>query len=150
MVEDNLPHDLWHNVLMAQAALIPAPASETFIFDWKQVEHGVPLTALEKFAAYSGIDLKAILEVVIPLRTLKHRRQRNEPLNLEESDRLGRVARMFELAVRVFGDRDDGREWLLESKDRFDGKPALAMLRSTAGERAVEEFLIQIDEGMFV
>ncbi len=94
--------------------------------------------------------MKELLEAVIPLRTLKHRRQRKEPLNLEESDRLGRVARMFELAVRVYGDRDDGREWLLEPKDRFDGDSALSMLRSTAGERAVEEFLVQIDEGMFV
>lgn len=108
------------------------------------------MAALEEFSAYSGLGLKDLLNVVIPPRTLKHRRQRKEPLNLEESDRLGRVARMFELAVRVYGDREDGREWLLEPKDRFDGKSALAMLRSTAGERAVEEFLIQIDEGMFV
>jgi len=110
----------------------------------------VPLSALEEFSNYSGIPLKELLEVVIPLRTLKHRRQRKEPLNLEESDRLGRVARIYELAVHVYGDREDGKEWLLEPKDRFDQKTSLAMLRSTAGERAVEEFLIQIDEGMFV
>jgi putative toxin-antitoxin system antitoxin component (TIGR02293 family) len=130
----------------ASSTLVPA----AFHYDWRQVERGLPLTALEDFAAYSGIDLKAILEVVIPLRTLKHRRQRQEPLSLEESDRLGRVARMYELAARVYGDREDGKDWLLEPKERFDGKTALAMLRSTAGERAVEEFLIQIDEGMFI
>lgn len=94
--------------------------------------------------------MKELLEVVIPPRTLKHRRQRLEPLNMEESDRLARVARMFELAVKVYGDRDDGKKWLLSRMRRFEGKTALAMLRTELGERAVEEFLIQIDEGMFV
>ena len=42
-----------------------------------------------------------------------------------------------------------GRAGLAE-KQRFDGKTALEMLRTEAGEHAVEEFLIQIDEGMFV
>ena len=88
--------------------------------------------------------------MVIPARTLKHRRQRKEPLASDESDRLARVARIYELAVKVYGDRDDGRKWLSGQKSRFDGKTALAMLRTETGEQAVEEFLIQIDEGMFV
>jgi putative toxin-antitoxin system antitoxin component (TIGR02293 family) len=104
---------------------------------------------LEEFSAYSGIALKDLLEVVIPARTLKHRRQRQEPLSLDESDRLARVARMYELAVKVYGDRDDGRKWLTGQKQRFDEKTALAMLRTEAGEQAVEEFLYQIDEGVF-
>jgi hypothetical protein len=52
--------------------------------------------------------------------------------------------------VKVYADRDDGRKWLSGKKRRFDGKTALEMLRTEAGEHAVEEFLIQIDEGMFV
>jgi putative toxin-antitoxin system antitoxin component (TIGR02293 family) len=135
---------------MAHSASVPISQFPPTSFDWRAVERGVPLSALEEFSDYSGIPLKELLEVVIPPRTLKHRRHRKEPLNLEESDRLGHVARMYELAVRVYGDREDGRGWLLEARDRFDGKTALAMLRSGAGERAVEEFLIQIDEGMFV
>jgi len=113
------------------------------------VERGLPLSALEQFSAYSGIALKDLLGVVIPARTLKHRRQRNETLSLDESDRLARVARIYELAVRVYGDREDGRAWLSGEKRRFDGKTALSMLRTEAGENAVREFLIQIDEGMF-
>ncbi|HEY1896279.1 MAG TPA: antitoxin Xre-like helix-turn-helix domain-containing protein [Terracidiphilus sp.] len=133
---------------MSSAAANPLSA-RPFQFDWKTVEQGVPLSALEEFAAYSGFSLKELIEVVIPPRTLKHRRQRREPLNIDESDRLARVARIYALAVRVYGDRDDGREWLRGPKDRFEGKTPLAMLRTAAGEQAVQEFLIQIDEGMF-
>lgn len=104
---------------------------------------------LDEFSAYSGIAIKELLEVVIPPRTLKHRRQRLEPLSLEESDRLMRVAKIYELAVKVYGDREGGRGWLLRAKRRFDGRTALSMLRSEAGEQAVTDALIQIDEGYF-
>ena len=145
-----MPRNLWHNVLMSQAAAIPVAPSPAFQFDWREVERGLPVSTLEEFSAYSSIPVKDLLEVVIPARTLKHRRQRNEPLNLDESDRLARVARIYELAVKVYADREDGRKWLSGKKQRFDGKTALEMLRTEAGEHAVKEFLIQIDEGMFV
>jgi len=67
-----------------------------------------------------------------------------------EADRLARVARMYELAVKVYGDRDDGRKWLCGKKRRFDGRSALAMLDTEIGEHAVAEALIQLDEGMFI
>jgi putative toxin-antitoxin system antitoxin component (TIGR02293 family) len=132
---------------VSTAALEPSPA---FALSWRDIERGLPITLLEEFSAYSGLAIKDLLEVVIPARTLKHRRQRQEPLNLDESDRLARVARIYELAVKVYDDREDGRRWLMGQKQRFDGKTALAMLRTEAGEHAVQEFLIQIDAGMFV
>jgi putative toxin-antitoxin system antitoxin component (TIGR02293 family) len=135
--------------MSSSATTSAAPVIQTFAYDWKAVERGIPLSALEKFSDYSGITMKELLEVVIPLRTLKHRRERKEPLNIDESDRLVRVARVYELAVKIYGDRDDGRKWLTGPKKRFDGRTALAMLRSEAGEQAVEDFLIQIDEGYF-
>jgi putative toxin-antitoxin system antitoxin component (TIGR02293 family) len=135
---------------MSQAAAIPAVSPPPFTFDWREIERGLPLSTLEEFSAYSGISVKELLEVVIPARTLKHRRQRQEPLSVIESDRLARVARIYELAVKVYDDREDGRRWLSGKKSRFDGKTALEMLRTEAGEKAVKDFLIQIDEGMFV
>ncbi len=144
-----MPYILWHNVPMSQAVTAALEPSPAFALSWRDIERGVPITLLEEFSAYSGIALKDLLGVVIPARTLKHRRQRQEPLNLDESDRLARVARMYELAVKVYGDREDGLKWLTGRMRRFDGKTALAMLRTEAGEQAVKDFLIQIDEGYF-
>lgn len=142
---------------MAQGALIPVhetdptpeKASSRFNFDWRQVEAGLPLATLDEFAAYSGFGMKELLEVVIPLRTLKHRRQRQEPLNAEESDRLARVARLWELGKRVFGNPDKARRWLTKPKIRFEERTPLQMMRTGAGGEGVEEMLIQIEEGMF-
>jgi putative toxin-antitoxin system antitoxin component (TIGR02293 family) len=146
--QDKMPVVLWHNVLMSAAAANPV-SPRPFSFDWKAVEQGVPLSALEGFATYSGLSMKDLLEVVIPLRTLKHRRQRQEPLNLDESDRLARVARLYELGVRVFGDSDRARIWLSTPKHRFEEHSPLSMMRTELGGRLVEEMLIQIDEGYF-
>lgn len=137
-----------HNVNMGQTVPLPA-ARPPFVLDWKAVEHGVPLGALEEFASYSGFALKDLLEVVIPARTLKHRRQRQESLNLDESDRLARVARVYALAVRIFGNPEKARRWLSKPKMRFDEQTPISMLRTDLGGRQVEEMLIQIDEGYF-
>jgi putative toxin-antitoxin system antitoxin component (TIGR02293 family) len=131
---------------LAHTALEPSPA---FAFSWLDIAQGVPLRALEDFSIYSGLQLKDLLEVIIPARTLKHRRQRQEPLNLDESDRLARVARLYELAVKVFGDADKARRWLSKPKQRFRELSPVAMMRTELGGRQVEEMLYQIDEGMF-
>src|ERR1017187_2472663 len=104
-----MPRKVWHNVLMSQTSAIPVVSPPPFTFDWREIERGLPLSTLEEFSAYSGIAVKDLLEVVIPARTLKHRRQRQEPLNLDESDRLGRVAEVYEMAVEGYGDREGGR-----------------------------------------
>jgi putative toxin-antitoxin system antitoxin component (TIGR02293 family) len=118
-------------------------------FDWNQVETGISLSELESFAAASGFSMNELLEVVIPPRTLKHRRQRREPLSLDESDRLARVARLWELSVRVFGDPDKARRWLTKPKIRFQEKTPLQLMRTEVGGHGVEEMLVQIDEGYF-
>jgi len=163
-----MPRNLWHNVLMtasasAQVATEPmgatsAPQPETnpvgsklaqFQPDWREVERGLPISTLEDFSAYSGFPLKDLLEVVIPARTLKHRRQRNESLSMDESDRLVRVARLYELGVKIFGNPDKARRWLSKPKRRFDGRSPLLMMRTSLGGIGVEEMLYQIDEGVF-
>lgn len=135
---------------MSAALVSVAPLNPAFAFDWKAVEQGVPLSALEAFSKYSGLSVKALLEVVIPARTLKHRKQRKEPLSSEEADRLRRVARAYDLGLKVMGNAETAREWLTTEMPRFDGRAPLTLLRTQAGEEAVQEALIQFDEGMVI
>lgn len=96
-----------------------------------------------------GLTDDEIHALIIPRRTLTHRRHRREPLSREESDRAVRVARLTALAETVFGDRDRAFRWLRAPKRRFEGKPPLALLVTEAGTRLVEEMLYQIDDGIF-
>lgn len=148
---DTLPLHLWHNVPMASTAkpLPYKPLTAKLRLNLARVESGVPVSTMTDFVASSGIPLKDIYSIVIPARTLKHRRARREPLSRDESDKLARLVRVFDQAVRVFADIDLARTWLNKPKKRFDGRAPLEMLQTDTGTRLVEEFLVQIDYGMF-
>ncbi|MGH9439062.1 MAG: antitoxin Xre/MbcA/ParS toxin-binding domain-containing protein [Terriglobia bacterium] len=97
-----------------------------------------------------GLERSEIDAIVIPLRTLQHRRSRREKLTIEESDRVLRVIRAISLAESVYGTRQRALEWLRKPHPRLEGRSPLSLLKTDMGSRIVEELLIQIDEGMFV
>ena len=136
---------------MAQAAE-PRRSSGFLIslrLNLETVEAGVPVETMTNFVSASGMELKDIYDIVIPARTLKHRRSRKQALSPDESDKLARLVRVFDQAVSVFGAVEQARNWLNKPKKRFDGRTPLQMLRTDFGGRMVEEMLAQIDEGMF-
>jgi putative toxin-antitoxin system antitoxin component (TIGR02293 family) len=108
---------------------------------------GLPLTALDALITmgYTTIELQAVINP----RTLRHRRSRREPLSVEESDRVIRLLRVALAAERVFGDKEQAWIWLRRTNPRLDDKSPMTLLATETGARAVEEELVQVDEGMF-
>ena len=96
----------------------------------------------------SGLTDEEIYSLIVPRRTLTHRRARREALSRDESDRVVRVARVVALCQEVFGDPERGWRWLRDTKRQFQGRTPLALLATEAGARLVEELLYRIDEGM--
>ena len=121
----------------------------TLGLDLQTVEAGVPLATLASFVEASGLRFGDIYEIVIPARTLKHRRARNEALTADESDKFARLVRVYDQAVKVFGEREKALRWLNHPKHRFDERTPVQMLRTEVGGRMVEEMLGQIEHGMF-
>jgi putative toxin-antitoxin system antitoxin component (TIGR02293 family) len=97
-----------------------------------------------------GLERSEIDAVVIPSRTLQHRRSRREKLTVEESDRVLRVIRVLSLTESIYGSRERALDWLRKPNARLDSRTPLSLLKTETGSRIVEELLIQIDEGMFV
>ena len=97
-----------------------------------------------------GLERLEIDAVVIPSRTLQHRRSRREKLTVEESDRVLRVIRVLSLTESIYGSRERALNWLRKPHPRLDGRTPLSLLKTDTGSRIVEELLIQIDEGMFI
>ena len=115
----------------------------------KAIERGIPLSAFTTLAEQSGLSFRDLHEVVIPARTLKHRRARKQSLSMDESDKLARVARVFDHAVRVFTNNERARRWLEKPNGAFEGRTPLTLLRTETGSRMVEDLLGQIDHGFF-
>ena len=137
-------------------------AANTQIVDWlglhplateddilRIVEGRLAPSVIKRLAAL-GLERSEIDAVVIPSRTLQHRRSRREKLTIEESDRVMRLIRALSLAESVYGGRERALAWLRKPHPRLDGRTPLSLLNTDTGARIVEELLIQIDEGMFV
>lgn len=112
------------------------------------VERGLPIRVLNRLLR-RGLSRNEIASVIIPPRTLKHRRSRHQPLSREESERAVRTARILALAQLVMGDETAALAWLRAPRHRFQGRSPMEMLATESGGRLVEQMLIQIDQGMF-
>jgi putative toxin-antitoxin system antitoxin component (TIGR02293 family) len=97
-----------------------------------------------------GFNRSEVDEVVIPSRTLQHRRSRREKLSIEESDRVLRITRALSAAEATYGSRERALAWLRRPIPRLGNRTPLSLLTTDSGTRIVEETLIQIDEGIFV
>jgi putative toxin-antitoxin system antitoxin component (TIGR02293 family) len=106
----------------------------------------IPLRALDALR-HSGFSEGEIDRLVIPARTRRHRAVRRERLNLEESDRLVRLARIQSQAEDVFGDAEKAGRWLRDALGILDGKAPLDLTATEAGARVVEQILAKIDWG---
>ena len=135
------------NVQIGDWLGVRPPATETEIL--RIVEGRLAPTVIKRLVGL-GLKRSEIDAVIIPLRTLQHRRSRREKLTIEESDRVLCVIRVLSLAESVYGGRERGLSWLRRPHPRLEGRTPLSLLKTDTGSRIVEELLIQIDEGMFI
>jgi putative toxin-antitoxin system antitoxin component (TIGR02293 family) len=126
---------------------LESPATEGDIL---RIVEGRLAPSVIKRLSTLGLERAEIDAVVIPSRTLQHRRSRREKLTVEESDRVLRVIRVLSLTESIYGTRDRALDWLRKPNARLDGRAPLSLLKTDTGSRIVEELLIQIDDGMFV
>jgi len=111
------------------------------------VEQGLPTKTLDGLLR-SGLNDGELFALVVPRRTLTHRRARREPLSPDESDRVVRIARIAALAEHVFGVQERAWKWLRARQRQFRSRSPVQMLSTEAGARLVEELLYRIDDGM--
>jgi putative toxin-antitoxin system antitoxin component (TIGR02293 family) len=108
-----------------------------------------------------GFERAEVHSVVLPARTLQHRRSRKELLTLEESDRVIRLLRVLRATEAVYESRERALEWLRRPNPRLDpalrnvlfakgGRTPMSLLTTETGARMVEELLGQIAHGMFI
>jgi putative toxin-antitoxin system antitoxin component (TIGR02293 family) len=115
----------------------------------EMVEHGLPADSVD-FLRGEGLTFSEVHDIVLPARTLKHRKDKKQALSIEESDKTLRLARIITLADQVFANHQKALHWLRTESSRLEGRTPLEMLRSEAGGELVRQMLYQIDEGIYV
>ncbi len=112
------------------------------------VEKGLPTDCLE-LLKQRGLTFTEIGQLVIPPRTLKHRKARGERLNIIESERFLRVIRVLDFGLRVFGNSTKLLNWLRAPDVEMENRPSMSLLGDEAGARLVEGQLWGIADGIF-
>ncbi|MFZ5931090.1 MAG: antitoxin Xre-like helix-turn-helix domain-containing protein [Pseudomonadota bacterium] len=103
------------------------------------LEQGFPVSALERVSHLISPAEPNFKYQIVSKATLARRKSSHRPLTTEESDRVARVARIWELALDLWGNEADTREFLFKPHAMLGGKsPIDATLQSSVGTGIVD------------
>jgi putative toxin-antitoxin system antitoxin component (TIGR02293 family) len=116
----------------------------------RHIEQGFPFEALLRLEENSGLPVATLAAVMgIPERTLARRKAAGnfEP---NESERLLRIATLFEQCVELFeGDVTAAVRWLTSGKKALNDEAPLKYARTELGAREVEDLIGRVEHGVF-
>jgi len=112
------------------------------------IQDGLPTRALEEVLRSGLLEAAEIYSLVVPRRTLAHRKEKRQALSPDESDRLTRVVRVAGRAEEALGDREAAARWLRKPNRSLEGKRPIDLLESDVGARMVERVLGRIEHGV--
>ncbi|MDJ0725639.1 MAG: DUF2384 domain-containing protein [Prochloraceae cyanobacterium] len=78
---------------------------------------------------------------LVPRSTLIRRQNEGSTLDLEESQKVERIARVFAFAIEVWGDEDKAREFMKKPHPMLDDRVPFEASLSELGARQVEQLL---------
>jgi putative toxin-antitoxin system antitoxin component (TIGR02293 family) len=116
----------------------------------RRVAEGLPTSVLSSAVKGGVLTRDEVTKLIVPRRTLAHRKRRREDLSPEESDRLARVLHLDNIALRTFdGDADKARTWLRVPNRALSGEIPIELVVTTTGARLVEDALLRIEHGVY-
>jgi putative toxin-antitoxin system antitoxin component (TIGR02293 family) len=114
-----------------------------------KIKKGLSVKAFNRLCKNLNISEKALAKTLnIAISTLA-RRKRNGRMTFEESERIYRVARLYDRAVEVFGDKKMSRKWLKEPAWALGDVPPLEFAETELGAQEVDDLLGRIEHGIF-
>jgi putative toxin-antitoxin system antitoxin component (TIGR02293 family) len=106
------------------------------------VEHGLPVSALDRLAETIAPEDARFKFRLVPKATLERRRNTTKRLTPEEGDRVARLAKVFSMAMDIYRDLGKVREFLRRPHLMLDNKAPLDVTLATGpGADAVVNLL---------
>jgi len=123
---------------------------------WSELElarliaKGIPTSLLGEVVERGILSRDEITRLILPRRTLAHRKRRGEHLSPDESDRLARVLHLHRIALETFdGDAEKVSTWLRTPNRAISGEIPLDLIVTSPGARLVEDALVRIEHGVY-
>lgn len=106
-----------------------------------RIEHGLPIDALERVARLIAPGDAQFKYRLVPKATLE-RRKSSQRLSSEEGTRLARLVRVWSLALDVWQDEDEVRDFLFRPHPMLEDKrPIDLVIQSEFGAEMVADIL---------
>ncbi len=133
---------------MARQHSIAAAAPQPGLFLAHQTAStGIPkrtvTTILREIAAVRSLPVGSVCAEIIPASSWKRSKDR---LTASASQTAARLAYVFELAEKVWGNRTHAAEWLSMPHPELNGASPFSLIRTESGGRTVESLLVALDQ----
>lgn len=114
-----------------------------------KIANGLSYATVRRLLQRSGFPERRVASAArIPFRTWA-RRKREGRFTPEESDRIARLARLFDLAETVLGAPAAARRWLEEPHLGLGGVVPLEAAGTELGALEVEALMVRIEHGVY-
>lgn len=135
----------------ARTAVAEPPAAYGYTPDTllKDIYHGLPFAELEALQVSLEVPLEKLAAMLGISKATLHRRKASGRLDLAESDRVVRYARLMGLATQVLESPENARLWLSMPKKGLGGAIPLKYAETEFGARQVEDLLGRIEYGVY-
>jgi putative toxin-antitoxin system antitoxin component (TIGR02293 family) len=116
----------------------------------EEIKNGLPISSFNNFRQKINLSEKALSDTIdISKRTLTRRKKKGRLSSLE-SERLVRLAKLFDKATTVFGnDESVTAQWFKTPARGLGGNTPLVMAETELGAQEVFALLVRIEHGVF-
>ena len=115
----------------------------------ERIRAGLPMVEFVALQELLGLGAEALAQHLAISRSTLVRRRKGGRLDMQESDRLLRYARLYARAQVVLQDDDAARDWLKQPARALDFVTPLTFAETETGAREVEALLGRIEYGVF-
>jgi putative toxin-antitoxin system antitoxin component (TIGR02293 family) len=113
------------------------------------LKRGFPVNSLTKLSHQMGVSENKLASTVnVAQRTLT-RRKKEGRFKTDESERVLRIARLFEKSIDVMGTLELAQQWFRSPVKGLGGKTPLEYSDTEPGALEVEAILNRIEDGVF-
>lgn len=127
---------------------LPPRAGESYLRLADEMEQGPPAKALDRLASLLAPGDAAFKYRVVPKATLA--RSKGKRLSQAHSERVGRYARVWAAALRVWKSEEDARDFLWRKHPLLEGRRPIDVATTEVGARLVEDILGGLEFGTAV
>jgi putative toxin-antitoxin system antitoxin component (TIGR02293 family) len=141
-----MPIQSWRFIMQIASLDIKTETTDQMI---QRLKEGFPPESFDMLRKRLNISDNALSKIVqIPKRTLDRRRHSGK-FRTDESERIFRIAQVYDMAENVFGRAQKAEKWLKKPARGLGGKTPLEYADTNLGATEVINLLGRIEYGVF-